>query len=183
MKKKILVLTGSPRKNGNSARLADAFIKGAQSAGHEVMRFDAGRVDVHPCKACGACWSRGIPCTFSDGFDEFASVLESADALVFATPLYWFGFPAQLKAAIDKMNAYLKQSCPRPLKIHESLLMVCAADDVPGLFDAVIANYRQIAAYMKWQDKGILTVPGVSEKGDIDAAGMLIKAEEFGKSF
>ncbi len=183
MKKTILVLTGSPRKGGNSSMLADAFTQGAQAAGHDVLRFDAGITLVNGCRGCDACWSKGEPCVFDDGFSTLVPMLEAADALVFATPLYWFGFSAQLKSAIDKFNAYTKERCPRPLKIRECFLMACAADDEPGLFDALVANYRHIASYMNWRSRGVLTVPGVSDKGDITSTNALAKAEAFGKSF
>ncbi|HPE66449.1 MAG TPA: flavodoxin family protein, partial [Synergistales bacterium] len=134
-KKTILVLTGSPRKGGNSDMMAEAFIEGATSVGHEVLRFDAGRNTVNGCRACGACWAKGSACVFEDGFTELAQLLVKADVLVFSTPLYWFNFPSQLKAAIDKMNAFLKPNCPTPLKIRESVLMVCAHDTDDDLFD------------------------------------------------
>ena len=181
-KKNILVVTGSPRRNGNSDSMADAFIKGAVSAGHEAQKFEAARKAIGGCRACKACWKKGKPCTFSDDFDELSPLLEAADVLVFSTPVYWFGFPAQIKAAIDKMNAYLSESCPRPLKIKQSVLLVCGADEGMELFDGITATYKSIARYMNWEDKGILAVPGVSEKGDIAKTGALKKAEELGRS-
>lgn len=181
-KKNILVLTGSPRRNGNSDQLADAFITGALSIGHNVTRFDAGRKKIGGCIACKTCWNREKPCSFQDDFNELAPLLEAADVIVFATPIYWFNFPAQIKAAIDKMNVYLVKSCRRPLKIKESLLLVCGADEGMDIFEGIKVTYRQIAKYMNWEDKGVLTVPEVSEKGDINATDALVKAEEYGKS-
>lgn len=66
-KMKILVLTGSPRKNGNSGTLADFLIRGAKEAGHEVVRFDCAFRKVHPCIACNRCGMNG-PCVFQDDF-------------------------------------------------------------------------------------------------------------------
>ena len=68
-KMKILVLTGSPRKNGNSNTLAEHFINGAKEAGHEVTRFDAASSKVHPCIACNKCGMNG-PCVFKDDFER-----------------------------------------------------------------------------------------------------------------
>ncbi|MCO1603887.1 flavodoxin family protein [Desulfosporosinus nitroreducens] len=181
-KKNILVLTGSPRKNGNSDRMANAFIQGALSVGHEVVKFESARKEIDGCKACKTCWKKGKPCSFDDSFNELAPLLEAADVLVFSTPLYWFGFPAQIKAAIDKMNAYLVDNCKTPLKIKGSLLLVCGGDEGMKIFDGIITTYRQIASYMKWEEKGVLAVPNVSEKGDIEATDALLKAEEYGKS-
>jgi len=181
-KKNILVLTGSPRKNGNSEMMADAFIKGAQSVGHDVTKFEAGKKIINGCKACKACWRKGKPCVYQDDFAELAPLLEVADVIVFSTPLYWFGFSSQIKAAIDKMNAYLVADCEKPLKIKESLLMVCGADEGMKIFDGVIATYRLITNYMKWEDKGVLAVPETREKGEIEVTDALEKAEEYGKS-
>jgi multimeric flavodoxin WrbA len=181
-KKNILVLTGSPRKNGNSDKLADAFIKGALSEGHAVTKFETSRKAISGCKACKTCWSNGKPCSFKDDFYELATLLESADVIVFCTPLYWFTFSSQIKAAIDKMYAYVGKNCQHPLKIKECILMVCGADKGMKVFDGIIATYREIAHYMKWEDKGVLAVPEVSEKGAIEATDALMQAEVLGKS-
>lgn len=181
-RKNILVLTGSSRRNGNSDRMADAFIKGALSVGCEVTKYEASRKEIHGCIACKTCWSKGKPCSFQDGFDELGPLLEAADVIVFSTPLYWFSFPAKIKAAIDKMYAYVGKECKHPLKIKESLLLVCGADDDMKIFNGIIATYKEIAHYMKWEDKGVLVVPKVNEKGDIEATDALMKAEELGKS-
>jgi multimeric flavodoxin WrbA len=117
-----------------------------------------------------------------DDFDELAPLLEEAEVIVFSTPLYWFSFPAQIKGAIDKMYAYIGKSCTKSLKIKESLLFVCGADADMKVFDGIIATYREITHYMKWDDKGVLAVPGVNEKGDIEATEALLKAEEYGRS-
>jgi len=181
-KKNILVLTGSPRRNGNSDKLAEAFMAGAFSKGHEVKRFDAARKKIGGCIACKACWKKDRPCSFQDDFNELAPMLEAADVLVFATPIYWFNFPAQLKAVIDKMNAYLGKDCKRPLKIRESFLLTCGADEGEEIFEGITVTYRQIVKYMGWEDRGILAVPGVSVKGDIDRTDAIAEAEGYGGS-
>lgn len=56
MNKKVLVLTGSPRKGGNSDLLADALIKGAQASGHTAVKFEAGAMQINGCSACDRCW-------------------------------------------------------------------------------------------------------------------------------
>ena len=179
--KNILVLTGSPRRNGNSDMMAAAFAKGALSVGHEVTIFETSSKKIAGCSACKTCWSKGSPCSFQDDFDQLIPLLEAADVIVFSTPLYWFSFPAQIKAAIDRMYAYLGSNCKRPLKIKESIFMVCGADQEMEVFDGIIMSYKKIVHYMKWEDKGVLAVPGVREKGDIKETDALAKAEELGK--
>ena len=78
MGRKVLVLTGSPRRNGNSFALADAFIRGAEAAGHEVMRFDAASASIQGCHACNQCYRQGQACVFHDDFNRLAPMLEEA---------------------------------------------------------------------------------------------------------
>lgn len=178
MKKSVLVLTGSPRVGGNSDVLADAFIKGATKAGHEVVKCEVGRKNIMGCKACDTCYSKGNPCSFDDDFNSIAPLMEKADEIVFITPLYWFTFPTQLKAVIDKMYSFIIGE--KELKIKESMLLVCGETDNESEFDGVISTYKLIADYKKWIDRGQLIVPGVLNKGDILSTNYLVLAEEMG---
>lgn len=181
MGKHILVLTGSPRAGGNSDRLAGAFIQGAMAAGHTVVCFDAGRKNILGCQACDTCFSQGAACSFEDDFRELAPLLEKAEALVLVSPLYWFGFSAQLKAALDKMYAFIVVG--RPLPVKECLLLACAGTDDEKDFTGMLDSYRRIAAYQKWQDRGWLLVPKVFAKDDILNTDALEKAERLGRNF
>jgi multimeric flavodoxin WrbA len=178
VKKRILVLTGSPRVRGNSDLLADAFMKGATKAGHEVVKCEVGKKNIMGCKACDTCYSKGKPCSFDDDFNSIAPLMEKADVIVFVTPLYWFTFPTQLKAAIDKTYSFIIGG--KELKIKESMLLVCGEEDDESVFDGIINTYKQIACYQKWTDRGHLTVPGVLNKGDILSTEYLVVAEKMG---
>ena len=101
---KIVVLTGSPRRNGNTNHLAGQFIKGAEEAGHEVYHFDCAQRKVSSCIACNRCGMNG-QCIFNDDFGQLRPHLVTADMVVFATPMYYFGFSSQLKAVIDRFYA------------------------------------------------------------------------------
>ena len=180
MKKNILVLTGSPRVGGNSDLLADSFIKGAIKAGHEVAKCEVGRKNVKRCIACDTCFSTGNPCSLHDDFNDIAPHIEKADMIVFATPLYWFTFPAQLKAVIDKFYAF--NIGKKELNIKESILLVCGEDSDLSGFDGIISTYKLIASYQEWSDRGQLVVPGVYNKGDILSTDYLARAEEMGSN-
>lgn len=180
MAKNILVLTGSPRKGGNSDLLAEAFISGAKQAGHTIVKYDTAHTNIKGCKACNTCFSHGRACSFTDGFNDLAPLLEQADIVVFATPLYWFSFPAQLKAAIDKFYAFLIGE--KPLKVQGCALIVCGVAEEEAEYDGIVRSYELIAEYQKWLNKGIIIVPGVKEKGDVLKTDGLKKAEEFGQS-
>jgi multimeric flavodoxin WrbA len=104
--KRITILLGSPRKNGNSAVLAEAFSEGAVEGGAEVRLFNLHEMDISPCTACDSCQvDPGSGCVIADDMTEVYRQLEGSDAIVFAGPVYWFSVSAQLKTAIDRMYA------------------------------------------------------------------------------
>lgn len=180
MKKTILVITGSPRKGGNSDLLAEALISGAKEAGHEILRFDAGRKNIGGCKACNACFSKGVACVFEDDFLELAPMFEQADVLVLSSPLYFYSFTAQIKAAIDKMySLYVGE---RPLKIKDSILLACGETDDVTDFDGIIKSYELIVKFLEWNNRCSMIVPNVNEKGEIKNTNALEEAVLLGKS-
>ena len=160
----ILIITGSPRVGGNSDLLAEAFAEGAYGGGNQVKIFPAGRKNIGGCKVCNTCFSTGKACTFDDDFNELAELLEWADGLVLATPLYWYTFTAQIKAAMDKIYSFMYTE--KELKIRDLFLIACAADD-EDTFEGIIKSYEAIVTYLKCDDAGKLIVPGVEEKGDV----------------
>ncbi len=179
MKKNILVLTGSPRARGNSDLLADAFIRGAAEAGHEVVKCDLARKNIRGCTACDRCFSSGKPCVFDDDFNEIAPLIQRADIIVFVTPLYWYTFPAQLKAAIDKLYSF--EVGKKKLDISGAILIACGGDPEEFYFDGIISSYRLILRHLHWEDMGRLIVPGVNNKGDVLSTDYLSRAEKMGR--
>ncbi|MDR2039914.1 MAG: flavodoxin family protein [Bacteroidales bacterium] len=178
--KNMLIVTGSPRRKGNTELLANAFIKGAEEAGHKVTLFEAGHKKIQGCRACMKCYSKGQACIYNDDFNEMAPLAEAADILVLATPLYWFSFPAQIKAAIDKLFALYVGK--RDVKIKACALMVCAETDDMIDFEGIVRSYELIFNYLKWDNSGILLIPNVNLVGDILKTDALDRAEEFGKN-
>ena len=180
MTKNVLVLTGSPRKGGNSDLLADAFVTGAERAGHTVTKYATADKTINGCKACNACFSKGQACVFQDDFNELVQFVEEADVLVLATPLYWFTFPVQLKAAIDKFYSFMVAD--RKPKIEQSILMVCGEDDRECGFDGIVRTYELMVEYLEWKDTGRIIVTNVNDKGDIRKTDALQRAEQLGES-
>jgi hypothetical protein len=178
--KNILVLTGSPRKDGNSDLLANAFIEGARTSGNEVTLFEAGKMKVNGCDSCLTCSNEGANCTFDDDFTKLIPVLEKADMIVFCTPLYYFTFPSQLKSVIDRLCFFAYEH--RSLKIKESILISCGCLDDMEIFTGIVKTYELMAKYTDWQDKGILTIPKISEIGDIRNTDGLERAKNLGLS-
>ncbi|MBM3151206.1 MAG: flavodoxin family protein [Chloroflexi bacterium] len=102
MARRILILKGSPRAGGNSAALADRVADGAREAGAEVEAVFLHDLDIRPCDACDNCIETGGVCIIKDDMQSIYQKLLSADAIVLASPVYWFTISAQLKACIDR---------------------------------------------------------------------------------
>lgn len=172
---KILVITGSPRKNGNSNTLASEFMRGASEAGHTVQRFDAGNASVHPCIACNNCGMNG-PCVLEDDFLTVREHILDADMVVFATPMYYFGFSAQLKAVIDRFYAINGQ-----IHVHKkAALLMTYADSAERKAVPIKAHYEELLHYLGWEDVGRVIAPGVWTEGSIKGTEYPRKAYELG---
>lgn len=166
MSKKILVITGSPRKNGNSFKMTDAFIKAAEAKGHQVTRFDAAFMHFNGCHCCMTCFSQGRPCTFDDDFNKIAPVLQAADVVVFTMPVYWYTIPSQIKGAIDKLFSFLVGG--KDIAGKEWALIACCEEHDKTVLDGVRIPLERSAALLKWNKIGEVLVPGVLNVGDID---------------
>ena len=181
MNKTILVVTGSPRAGGNSDQLAEAFIRGVQSAGNTVLRFDAGRKQIGPCIGCQHCFSAGTPCVSPDDFTELAADFLQADAVAIFTPLYWFTWPAGLKAAIDKCFSFYCSG--NETRVKESILVVCGEADDMDTYDPIIKTYEKTTECMHWENKGHIVVPAVFEPGAVQNTPAIAGMEKIGKYF
>ncbi len=166
MGKKIVVITGSPRKKGNSFAMTDAFIQAAQAKGHTVTRFDAAAMNVGGCRACETCYKNGKACSFDDGFNTIAPAVLEADAVVFTTPVYWYSFPAQIKAVIDKLYSLVVGG--KDFAGKKCALIACCEEDDLSVLDGVRVPLERTAALMKWKMAGEVLVPGVLNVGDIE---------------
>ena len=105
MSKSILILKGSPREKGNSAVLADQVSAGAQKAGAKVESVYLHGMDIQPCDACDVCQDGYEGCIIEDGMQSLYPKLTEADAIVIASPIYWFTISAQTKLCIDRWYA------------------------------------------------------------------------------
>ena len=166
MSKKIVVITGSPRKDGNSFAMTDAFIRAAEEKGHSVTRFDAAQKNVGGCHACETCYKTGKPCSFDDDFNEIAPALLEADVVVFSMPVYWYSIPAQIKAVIDKMYSFCVAG--KDIAGKECMLIACCEEDDQSVLDGVRIPIDRTAALVKWHMAGEVLVPGVLNVGDIE---------------
>lgn len=175
---RIVVLNGSPRKNGNTEKLVNAFAKGAESAGHQVAVFSVGDTKVNGCLGCDHCMRTGGECVQKDGMQQIYETLYRADTVVFASPSYYFGWTAQLKAIVDRFYA----SGQRPFPITSSALLVAMGGDPKTDAAAAVVNYRSVIDFLQWQDKGMVLAGKVMDRDDIVGTPALLEAEELGKN-
>lgn len=175
----IIVLQGSPNENGSTAILVEEFARGARAAGHTVERIDVAHEDVRPCAGCVACGYGTRPCVQHDGMGAILDKVLAADMVVFATPLYYFGMTAQLKAVIDRFCSENSAITGRRLKA--ALLTVAwNADD--WTFEALVAHYRTIVRYLDMTDCGVVLGYGCGTPGMTRASEYPRAAYELGAS-
>lgn len=166
MSKKIVVITESPRKNGNSFAMTDAFIKAAESKGHTVTRFDAAMKNVGGCHACETCYKTGKACSFDDDFNEIAPAILEADGIVFTMPVYWYSIPAQIKGVIDRLFSFCVAG--KDVAGKECALITCCEEEDMSVMDGVRIPVERSASLLKWKMVGEVLVPGVLNVGDIE---------------
>lgn len=175
---KIVVITGSPHKDGTSFLLTERFIAGAQTNGNEIKRFDVGAGTVHPCTGCDHCLSHDGQCVFHDTMDQIIPAILEADLIVLSTPLYYFGMPAQIKAVIDRLYAANDKVVAHPAK---ALLLATCGDNDDWTLDALLLHYKTICRYLQWDSIGHLTAPGVYTRADLEKTTYPREALQLGK--
>lgn len=176
MAKNILILTGSPRKNGNSSGLAAAFSGAAERCGHKVKTVDTVELGALGCRGCGACYKTGKPCAFDNPFNDIADDILAADVLVFAMPVYWYTVPSQIKAVIDNLYC-LYHGRPEELSGKQCVLLCSAGDDDPTVFDGVMFACKRTASLCGWTWAGDVLVSGIYQEGEVSGTDGPKKAE------
>lgn len=178
MGKKIAVVHCSPRKGGNSSKLADEFIRGAEEAGNEVTRMDVGRANIHGCLACEYCFTHDGQCVQQDDMQQFYPALREAEVLVYATPMYFYNLPGQMRCFEDRTFCQIG----KPFNVKQTALLMCFEDKDMSTSDAAVGTFRQCAGYCKREIIGEVLVNNCYEKGAIDGNPGLQEAYELGKS-
>ena len=176
---KIVVITGSPHKNGTSALLADKFIQGAQEAGHEVFRFDAAFEDVQACTACDKCHTGDGSCVFKDAMEKLKPQLIASDAVVFASPIYFYAVNGQLKRVIDRFYAFdARLHVPK----KTAWLLTCEDDTDESVAGADV-SLSGMSRFLGWQVNGKVEALRCATRQEIEKTGYPQQAYELGKNF
>ena len=177
MSKKVLIISSSPRKGGNSDLLCDGFEKGALEAGNEVEKIFLKDKTVHPCTGCSVCSMYGKPCPQKDDAAEIVEKMIVADVIVMATPVYFYTMCGQMKIMIDRC-------CARYTEItnKEFYFIATAAEEDETIMDRIVANFMGFLDCLENPTvKGTLFCGGVWHAGEIKGSPKLQEAYEMGR--
>jgi multimeric flavodoxin WrbA len=185
---KVLGIYGSPRAGGNSDRLLDEALRGAEEAGAEVSRVYAREAAVHGCRECGGCDRTGR-CVQRDRMDEIYPLLAEAQAIILSTPIFFYAMPAQVKALVDRTQAMWSDRALRKPKQEwnnhgsgKGYLIGVGATRGKNLFEGVELTAKYFYDAMDMDYAGGIFFRLV--EGKDDAAGrpeVLTEAYELGK--
>jgi multimeric flavodoxin WrbA len=176
MSKNIVVLAGSPRKNGNTDKLAASFIDGAKSAGKTVTLFRVADMKIGGCLGCRHCFEEKGVCVRKDDMQGILDALLKADALVLASPVYYFGVTAQLKLAIDRTFALLSVGMP----VTKAALLMTSGGGGVAAADGAVTMFEKMCAFSEWDNAGTVIAGSLMKDGEIDTRGELEQAWKLG---
>ena len=176
--KKVLILEGSPRLNGNSCILSDEFARGAEESGCMVEKIPVARKRVGGCLGCNACYKNGGVCVQKDGMAEIREKMGAADVIVLASPIYFYSMTAQLKAVIDRSYAFFSQLAGKTFYF----IISCAAPDA-ALTETMQAALRGFTCCVPDSvEGGVLLGIGANEPGDVRDFPAMEQAYQMGRS-
>lgn len=178
MSKKILILSGSPRKGGNSDILCGQFMAGAEEAGHSTEKIYVRDYKLNYCIGCNACQKNGGICIHKDGMVEIAQKMIGADVIVLATPVYFYSMHAQLKTLIDRCYARFMEMADKEFYY----ILTCAAD-ADSYLDTAIAGLRGFTVCLPGaKEKGTVFGINAGEAGTVKTTPAMNEAHQMGKS-
>jgi len=177
MSKRVLILSSSPRKNGNSNALCDRFMEGAIAAKHQVVKVVLTEKKINYCKGCYGCGGDG-KCVQKDDMAQILDSMTAADVIVLATPVYFYTMCAQMKTVIDRTVArYTK------ITNKDFYFIVTAAVSRKAALDRTVEGFRGFTSCLPGaKEKGIVYGTGAWEVGDILGSPAMNQAYEMGKS-
>ena len=179
MSKKILVISSSARKTGNSETLCERFQKGAEEKGNVVRIVNLNDYNIGFCKGCYACSQNDGVCFQNDDMASIIDKLVSADAIVFATPVYFYCMSGQLKTFIDRLVPVYEK-----LTKKEVYIFVTAADENEAMLDSTVEAIRGLTrdCMEGTKEMGVIKASGVTDIGDIKGTEAYKLAYEMGKN-
>lgn len=177
MNKNVLILSGSPRKGGNSDLLCEEFLRGAKESGNIVEKIFIREKKIGYCTACYYCKRSGGICAIKDDMADILRKMNEADVIVMSSPVYFYSIDAQMKTLIDRCVAQWTQ-----IKDKEFYYIMTAAEDSDDVMNCTLECFRGLAACLSGSaEKGVIYGKGVYEAGEIKGHPAMKKAYEMGK--
>lgn len=178
MNKRVLIVSTSPRKGGNSDTLAEEFARGAREAGNEVEKVALYDKTISFCRGCLACQKTG-QCVIHDDADTIAQKMRTADVIAFATPIYYYEMCGQMKTMLDRANPLFAAD----YAFRDIYLLTTAADTDGTAMDGAVTGLKGwIACFEKARLAGTVFGGGVGPVGAIRGHKALTDAYEMGKA-
>lgn len=176
--KNVLILSGSPRKGGNSDILCDEFARGAMDSDNRVEKIHVSDKKIGYCRACYYCRDNGGACVLKDDMAEVLQKMIDADVIVLASPVYFYSIDAQLKAVIDRTLARWTE-----VKNKEFYYIVTCADGEKAAAETTLDCLRGYADCVSGAiERGVIYGTGVYQKGEIKTSSAMNQAYEMGRS-
>lgn len=173
-----LVLSGSPRKDGNSDLLCSEFMRGAQESGNEVQKIFVRSKKIVPCNACYYCRDHGGKCALNDDMSEILDAMQAADVIVMASPVYFYSIDAQMKIIIDRSLARWTN-----IPNKEFYFIMTCADDNRAAMACTLECFRGFTACLNGaKEKGVIYGTGVYRPGEVMSSPAMKEAYEMGKN-
>lgn len=178
--KNILIISGSPRKNGNSEILCNEFAKGAKESGNNVEMIRLAEKNIDFARTCETCCKNEVcSCNQKDDVAGIIQKMIDADVIVLSTPTYFYGMSAQLKALIDRTAERYRE-----IKDKEFYYIVAGADTRKSALEMVV---EQLRGFTTWcldnpMEKGIIMATGVWRVGDVNGTKFVEEAYNLGKN-
>ena len=148
----IVALSGSPRKNGNTEILINEFFKGANEKGHTTELIRLYPLKINPCVDCQKCKIPAFECAVKDNMNELYSKIESADIIVFGTPIYWYGPTAKMKLFIDRLRPYIAN---KKLAGKKGILII-PSEEGPGACITTVNSFIMSFKYINMKYLGVI---------------------------
>lgn len=177
MAKKVLILSSSPRRGGNSDTLCDRFADGARESGHDAEKIFLRDKNINYCTGCGTCIGGAKPCPQKDDMAEIATRMIAADVIVMATPVYFYTMCGQMKTMIDRCCARYTEMTGK-----EFYFILTAADESVPMMQRTVEDFRGFLDCLDDpEEKGIVYGVGAWNKGDIIGNPAMDEAYMMGK--
>jgi multimeric flavodoxin WrbA len=163
---KTVILFGSPRKDGNTRQLVDAFTTAVRSKQHDIRLLYLNDMNIRPCQGCMGCMESGV-CRINDDMRDVSKYIMESDLIVYATPVYWFAPSGQLKLAIDRCVAFFDKEYNSRIKGKKAITLMSCADQDSGTFQPAVDMFKKTFETLGVEYLGGVQASGCQEKASV----------------